>query len=123
MFICSECDKEFTKKSSLNRHLLNTHQLSAQQNDKNPTIKCHLCDNSSYTKVDLIDHLFEAHQQQVFLEKLSFDNEMGKKLVTFFFYNLSFTYIKFFLNLEFLCWKSKIEIETVTDWVVQSKKK
>ena len=54
LFICSNCDKQFTRKSSLERHIKSSHE-----GIKYP---CNKCDKTYANKVDVKNHVKSVHE-------------------------------------------------------------
>lgn len=57
-FHCQECDKNFTRKLNLNKHLKSVHNFEI---DIRQTILCPLCEDSFQTVVFLDKHLVAIH--------------------------------------------------------------
>jgi KRAB domain-containing zinc finger protein len=67
-FKCEICEKNFSDKSNLNKHISSVHE------DKKP-FKCELCEFSSSLKGNLNNHIKSVHQK-----KKTFNSEMTMQL-------------------------------------------
>ncbi|XP_049517056.1 uncharacterized protein LOC125942852 [Dermacentor silvarum] len=88
MHSCKFCDKTFSNRSNLKKHIRNLHGVAALQNfvqeeanipSKKRTLACDLCPKIFATLRGLRQHHESEHNFEVEVETLTFDTYAGKK--------------------------------------------
>lgn len=107
---CHSCQKSFSKRSNLNRHIREVHNLSTSAIAYEKEVwnyKCFEsnCNTSFQKSKGLIDHLQQKHNKHFEIEEIKLISQDGE----FFHSCLKYTNKQLFL--EFESWKSKIEFD------------
>lgn len=74
---CYICDKPFTTRKNMYRHIRNVHDVEPSLTGPN-SMHCPLCDAEFRTYKDVDGHLLSRHGIEQELEELSFDSLQGK---------------------------------------------
>lgn len=86
-FICPLCDKSFSKRFNLTRHMSNVHnQLCDVPLKRNTSFICTICSHGSYNFSSYVEHISKEHEIILKTETLNFKNSQ-----------------------EFFSWKSDVE--------------
>lgn len=75
---CYICDKLFSCKQNLNRHMKIQHMV---ESNKSPSVLCPLCEKTFNTILILDKHITESHNIQLKVEEKVFDSIQGMVLI------------------------------------------
>lgn len=79
---CKLCEKSFSFRQNLNRHIQNVHKVEHKKSL--PSVKCPLCDFASHTVTVLDDHLVKQHSIQLNAGEIIFDCVEGNYIFYYF---------------------------------------
>jgi transcription elongation factor Elf1 len=88
MFECKICNKSYSVKSTLKRHLIDVHaqdEQSVRTELFRATIKCSKCHNTFNNRKQLNTHFQQIHLIDPNINKLTFNNEQGKLISNFYY--------------------------------------